>query len=407
MSPRRVLAAFGAAVLLLAAASCAPPEPEEVREGRALAPLGTGLFEEVRSFGANPGGLKMYRYEPDGIGAAAPLVVALHGCTQNATAYRAAGWEELADQYGFHVIYPEQQSGNNMAYCFNWAGDYGDFSMLERGRDENGSIAAMVQWMISEQGADPTRVFVTGHSAGAAMSLVMLSTWPDLFAAGASIAGVPFRCPNSYADVFTCMSPGVDRTPAEWADRAHRGDPGFGGTHPRLSVWHGTSDYTVGVANLRETVDQWTALHGADAEPDAEVEVSGQTRRDYRDGSGVVVVEAWEIQGAGHATFVDPDSGCGSLGAFFEDHDVCAALETARFFGLVEGGDEGGGDGDVDADADTDADSDTDGDTDSDGEPCTCGGCAVEPGPAAPGSVLGLALLAATGLLAWRRRRAG
>jgi poly(3-hydroxybutyrate) depolymerase len=233
----------------------------------------------------------------------------------------------------------------------------------------------MVDRMQQDFSIDPDRVFVTGHSAGAAMSLVMLATWPDVFAAGASIAGIPFRCPDTYNDVYTCMTPGIDRAPGEWAKRARRGYPGYGGPWPRVSVWHGTADYTVGINNLGETVEQWTALHGADAAADAEDEVDGYPHKVYRDGERAVV-ESYEITGAGHATFVRPDEGCGSVGAFFEDRGICSSLRIAQFFGIADRQQaEGGGDSDGDVD---------------DGEPgpgpdgsceCDCGdaGCAVAP----------------------------
>lgn len=89
-------------------------------------------IQEVTGFGTNPGALKMYRYVPDGLPAGRPVVVALHGCTQNASGYgTGSGWTELADRWGFSVVLPQQQSANNASSCFNWfqAGD------IERGQE--------------------------------------------------------------------------------------------------------------------------------------------------------------------------------------------------------------------------------------------------------------------------------
>ena len=94
----------------------------------------------VADFGANPGALDMYEYVPADLPANAPLVVVLHGCTQSANAMTAAGWNQLADQYQFAVVYPEQSSANNPVECFNWAGEYGDTANLVRGQGENQSI---------------------------------------------------------------------------------------------------------------------------------------------------------------------------------------------------------------------------------------------------------------------------
>ncbi|WP_202867781.1 PHB depolymerase family esterase [Kribbella pittospori] len=76
---------------------------------------------EITGFGSNPGNLKMYRYTPPGPAVGRPVVVALHGCTQSASAYDdEPGWVALAQREGFAVVLPEQQSANNASKCFNW-----------------------------------------------------------------------------------------------------------------------------------------------------------------------------------------------------------------------------------------------------------------------------------------------
>jgi len=80
----------------------------------------TGL-QETADFGSNPGNLRMFSYLPPSLAADAPLVVVLHGCTQSAASYdQGAGWSTLADQYGFALLFPEQQHINNAYGCFNW-----------------------------------------------------------------------------------------------------------------------------------------------------------------------------------------------------------------------------------------------------------------------------------------------
>src|ERR1035437_8613998 len=109
---------------------------------------------EVTGFGSNPGALRMFEYVPADPQPA--LVVVLHGRTQTAASYDfGAGWSTLAYRHGFVLLLPEQQPENNAKNCFNWflAGD------IERGRGEAMSI----------------RVFVTGLSAGGAMTSVMLA----------------------------------------------------------------------------------------------------------------------------------------------------------------------------------------------------------------------------------------
>src|SRR5450756_2796036 len=140
---------------------------------------------EVTGFGSNPGALRMFEYVPADPQPA--LVIVLHGCTQTAASYDfGAGWSTLADRHGFVLLLPEQQRANNANNCFNWfrAGD------IKRGQGEAMSIRQMVEKMIVDHGIDRRRVFVTGLSAGGAMTSVMLATYPDVFAAGAIIAGL-------------------------------------------------------------------------------------------------------------------------------------------------------------------------------------------------------------------------
>jgi poly(hydroxyalkanoate) depolymerase family esterase len=142
----------------------------------------------LAKFGANPGALRAYSYIPEGLPEQAPLVV-LHGCTQTAAGYdHGAGWSQFADRHRFARLYPEQQRANNANLRFNW------FVPEDIGRDcgEALSIAQMVGTMIEIHGLDRRRVFITGLSAGGVMTLVMLATYPELFAGGRNRCGAAF-----------------------------------------------------------------------------------------------------------------------------------------------------------------------------------------------------------------------
>ena len=344
---RLPLVAAGCA-LVMAACLAEPPEGAPPDPGRA--PLGAGTFEEVSEFGTNPGGLKMFRYVPPTASADAALVVALHPCSMDATGYRRAGWEELADEHGFYVLYPEQQLANNPIRCFNWAGEgtdppFGtrDEANLLRGQGENQSITEMVQRMLGDFPIDGGSVFVSGQSSGGAQAAIMLATWPDLFAAGASIGGIPFRCATTAAGSVSCMNPGVDRSPTEWGDLVRAAYSEHVGPHPRFSIWYGTADMLVAPRNAVELVEQWTDVHGVDAEPDLEDVVDGFPHFEHRDMAGRAVVELYEVSGAPSTTFVDPEVGCGEVAGGFMDFDICSACRIAEFFGIA--GCDGGGDG--------------------------------------------------------------
>ncbi|MCI0672021.1 MAG: PHB depolymerase family esterase, partial [Myxococcaceae bacterium] len=171
-SPSRKAGLSFAVLLLVSAAGCGAPEEDgSPGPSQELARSQAGLTQ-VTGFGSNPGNLLMYTHVPTGMPANAPLVVVLHGCTQMASAMESSGWTAAANHYKFYLVYPQQQSANNSSSCFNWF-EPGD---IARGQGEALSIKQMVDHMKATYSVDASRVSVTGFSAGAAMSAVMLAT---------------------------------------------------------------------------------------------------------------------------------------------------------------------------------------------------------------------------------------
>ncbi|WP_408950134.1 PHB depolymerase family esterase [Lysobacter sp. Hz 25] len=288
---------------------------------------------EVTGFGSNPGNLRMYKYVPPGLPADAPLVVALHGCAQSAASYDAeTGWELLAQRWHFALLLPQQQSANNANACFNWF-ESGDST---RGQGEALSIRQMIERMRSDHAGAADRVYITGLSSGGAMTAVMLATYPEVFAGGAIVAGIPYRCALGSSAAFSCMSPGTDLTPAQWGDKV-RAASSHAGPWPIVSIWHGDADYVVRPANQAESLQQWTNVHGIDAVADVEDSVAGYPHKVYRDAAGQPRVETYSITGMGHGTPVDPGSGesqCGTAGAYVLDVNLCSSYYIGRFWGL-------------------------------------------------------------------------
>ncbi len=284
---------------------------------------------EMQGFGDNPGHLRMFAYVP-GATAGRALVVVLHGCGQDAAQFAAdSGWVELADRLHIPLVLPEQREANNAGRCFQW------FHPADTARDsgEAGSIAAMTRAAINQFRSDPSRVFIVGLSAGAAMAVAMLAAYPDLFAAGASVAGLPVGAARSSMQaVLRMASAGPKQTSEAWAAQARAAAPiGFNGPWPRLSIWQGQADSTVAPDNATLLTTQWRALHGLDAPAMVEQVRSGVIHRVWPDGRKRLV-ELWSLPLLTHA--YPAGSRVVAPGRYIEQAPIDATVALSRFFGL-------------------------------------------------------------------------
>jgi poly(hydroxyalkanoate) depolymerase family esterase len=296
---------------------------------------------QVTSFGSNPGNLVMYKFVPGGLPTGKPLVVVLHGCTQSATEYATrTEWENLANRYQFAIAYAEQQTANHSNKCFNWY----QTADITRGQGEALSIKQMVDKMKTDHGSDASRIYVTGLSAGGYMTTVMLATYPEVFAGGAIMAGGPYKCATTLTEASPCQQ-GLDKTPAQWGDLVRGQNPGYTGPWPKVTIFHGTSDYTVYPKNMTEAMEQWTNVLGIDQTADFTETFRGHTHSVYKNAGGTPLVETWSIASMGHGITVDlgtaTDQG-GATGAYSEDRNVYSSYYSALFLGLTgSGGDAG------------------------------------------------------------------
>ena len=279
----------------------------------------------VTGFGSNPGQLSLFVHEPPQLSRRPGLVVALHGCLQSAEAYDAAGWDAVADERGFVVAYPQTDANQR---CFDWF----DAAQQRRDGPEVTSVLQMVEHLVTTHGLARDRVFVTGLSAGGAMTHLLLAVAPDVFSAGAVFAGVPFGCASNQASGSLCAFAPSGKTPQQWGALVR--EVAGSAAPPRVSLWHGTADTTVAFANLTEAVEQWTDVNGLDPVADATEVTGGLTHASHRDANGVTRVESWVVSGMGHGTPVDPPA-CGAAAAFMLDVGVCSSRRAADFFGLA------------------------------------------------------------------------
>jgi len=285
-------------------------------------PGSIGGIDAVTGFGENPANLAMYVHAPSSSsGAAKAIVLALHGCTQSAKDYVNAGWNEVADREGLVIVYGEQSSTNNNMRCFRW------WDAAHIGKSgEAKSLASMVNYAKSKYGTQ--RAFVTGLSAGGAMTAVMLAAYPEIFEAGAVMAGLPYKCASSQTDAYSCMS-GRTHSAAEWAALI----PTVSAANaPRVSIWQGDADWTVRPANRESLVLQWTTVNGVSETPTESTTVDGATHAVHRDAAGVARVESWAIPKMGHGVALDPKDGCGKAGAYALDTGLCSTEHALAFF---------------------------------------------------------------------------
>jgi poly(hydroxyalkanoate) depolymerase family esterase len=292
---------------------------------------GPDRLSDLEGFGSNPGRLRARTFLPPGLKPGAPLVVVLHGCTQNAAGYdNGSGWSRLSERLGFALLFPEQSRENNPNLCFNWFLP----ADIQRDSGEVMSIAQMVDTLVGRERLDADRVFITGLSAGGAMTAAMLATYPEKFAGGAVIAGLPYSCATSIPEAFERMrGQGLpqDRALEEAVSHASPHD----GPWPRLSVWHGDADHTVSPVNADAIITQWSGLLGVAGR--GETETLGTHRRElWRDAAGREVIEHFRLAGMGHGTPLDPRSDGAVAGPYMLDIGISSTIRTAQFWGIAD-----------------------------------------------------------------------
>lgn len=286
-----------------------------------------------RSF-TNHAGTRAYKlYVPASysaqLGEPVPVVVMLHGCTQSPDDFAAGTrMNALAEQRGFLVVYPAQTANANGSKCWNWfrAEDQ------DRDRGEPSLIAGITRQVVANHHVDERRVFVAGLSSGAAMAVILGTTYPDVYAAVGAHSGLPYGAAHDMPSAFGAMkrSSGLAGMP----NRTGSGTPRAAGVRgvPTI-VFHGDRDHTVDARNGAEIVEQAIRDHSGEPRLQASVRQGATaggrqySHTVYADAANQPVVEQWVLHGAGHAW-----SGGSPHGSFTDIGGPDASAEMIRFF---------------------------------------------------------------------------
>ncbi|MEE4380011.1 MAG: PHB depolymerase family esterase, partial [Candidatus Competibacteraceae bacterium] len=228
-----------------------------------------------------------------------------------------------------------QRPINNGQRCFNW------FRHTDATRDQGEalSIRQMIAALQTRHAIDPERIYVTGLSAGGAMTAVMLATYPEVFAGGAIMAGVPYGCASGMLSGFWCMLWGRDLAAAEWEKKVRDATAGLSlARRPaKLSLWQGDEDGWVVEMNQQELLEQWSDVFGIDRQPEVQDHVHGFPHAVYHDQAGTPRLETYKITGMSHGQPIAPGKEivqCGVSSDYLLDVGICASYHSARFWGL-------------------------------------------------------------------------
>jgi poly(hydroxyalkanoate) depolymerase family esterase len=289
----------------------------------------------VDGFYTDAYGTRAYKlYIPRGyIGQALALVVMLHGCYQNPDDFAVGTrMNTLAETGAFLVVYPGQPSSANISRCWNWFRREDQ----QRGAGEPALLAGLTRQIMATYHVDASRVFVAGMSAGAAMSVILGATYPDLYAAVGVHSGLAYAAAHDLATAYAAMQHG-GLAPARLESRTS-GATGVPARVVPTIVFHGDRDLTVNAVNAEhvltpwvQATDEWDSTH----RPDQHVKVErGQvpggyayTRSIYQDPQGRALMEKWIVHQMGHAW-----SGGSPRGSYSDPKGPNASAEMVRFF---------------------------------------------------------------------------
>ncbi|WP_440874900.1 extracellular catalytic domain type 1 short-chain-length polyhydroxyalkanoate depolymerase [Thalassotalea sp. PLHSN55] len=265
-------------------------------------------FKPLTGFGDNPGELDASFYAK---GAQTKnLVVLLHGCVQSGEALaQQSGFLDLAKQHNFALLVPQQKQSNNIKNCFNW------FSAQDTNKDSGETLSLVNMINSTKAQLSSEQVFIVGLSAGGAMTSSLLVHYPQLFNAGAVIAGIPYPCADNLIKAISCMRTGPSQSVSELTD-AIKSINNANAPWPKLSIWTGSNDKVVHPSNAQMLAQHWAQLNNLPKKP-KQTEHKGYQISQWHNQANTVQVELIELDNIGHGIAVNSQQTHGGTAAEF------------------------------------------------------------------------------------------
>lgn len=289
-------------------------------------------MHEVLDFGTNEGNLKMFIHIPIKVSVKSDIVIVLHGCNQTAEEVSIqSGWNKIADEQGFIVVYPQQRVVNNSSKCFNW--------FLKKDVSKEGgelsSIIDMLDFTVLKYQLESPKEYLYGLSAGAAMATTIIATFPDRFEAGASLAGGPVGYADNGIKAFKMMNNPPDLSISEWGSLLPESN---GVELPLLIVVHGEKDRVVDFDNCNQLKKQWLSSVNSEGIQGIDTTIGKVKRSEFTSTESTIVI-TYEIPELGHKLPVDPGSDenqGGEEGRYTKDVNFFSTYYIAKDFGLID-----------------------------------------------------------------------
>lgn len=276
-------------------------------------------FLTLNNFGTNPGELSASYLK--GAKDNTNLIVLLHGCVQQGEVLaKQSGLYALASKKQFSLLIPQQSQSNNIKGCFNW------FSKqdIEKNQGESLSIKNMISTLNTQQNF--TNIYIIGLSAGGAMASSMLVNYPEIFTAGAIVAGIPYPCADNLITAIACMRSGPSQQSSQLTQLVKQKNSS-NNNWPPLSIWTGTQDSVVNPINAQQLAIHWAELSQSSPQPKVSNH-PGYKVSQWQGQNKLPDVELIEIENMTHGIAITPDIANGGSEAPFV---IKAPISTVQY----------------------------------------------------------------------------